>query len=221
MQAPLSFSCRGQQLWLSPEKVIFWEAQQALIISDLHLGKTGHFRKSGIAVPQHMYKEDLQRLLQCVQYFQPKQMIVVGDLFHSVANKELDLFLRWRESFSGIEVLLIKGNHDMLHADWYKSAGIETKSQQVFQSPFLFVHDINDEQDNGIEKEHFSISGHIHPGIIMKGLGKQSLRLPCFYFSDTYAVLPAFGAFTGLHIIEHQKSDTVFAIINQTIVQVQ
>ena len=30
---------------------MFWEEEKALIVSDLHFGKTGHFRKSGIAVP--------------------------------------------------------------------------------------------------------------------------------------------------------------------------
>jgi metallophosphoesterase superfamily enzyme len=54
-----------------------------LIVSDLHFGKTGHFRKSGIAVPQSVYKKDLQRLFHQVQYFQPRKLIVVGDLFHS------------------------------------------------------------------------------------------------------------------------------------------
>jgi len=62
-----------------------------LIISDLHFGKTGHFRKSGIAVPQGVYKEDLQRLVSQIQYFQPSQLIIVGDFFHSQLNKELEL----------------------------------------------------------------------------------------------------------------------------------
>ncbi len=70
-----------------------------LLLSDLHFGKTGHFRKEGIAVPQAIYKEDLQRLVTQIQFFKPQQVVVIGDMFHSHANKELDLFKKWRNDF--------------------------------------------------------------------------------------------------------------------------
>src|SRR6202000_326423 len=96
-------------------------------LSDLHFGKTGHFRKAGIAVPQSVYREDLLRLLRQIQYFQPRQLLVVGDLFHSRENKELALFLKWREDFPDLNIHLIEGNHDILHEGWYKKAGIEVR----------------------------------------------------------------------------------------------
>ena len=63
MQAPILHTIQEQHFWLSAHRAIFWEEQKALILSDLHFGKTGHFRKAGIAVPQQVYKEDLQRLI--------------------------------------------------------------------------------------------------------------------------------------------------------------
>jgi hypothetical protein len=51
-------------------------------------------------------------------------------------------------------------------------------------------------------------------------MAKQSLRLPCFYFTKTYAVLPAFSRFTGTHLIEPKKNSTIFAIVENKIVQV-
>src|ERR1035437_7802162 len=109
MQPAIPFRFKKRQLWLTAESCIFWEDQKALIVSDLHFGKTGHFRKSGIAVPQALYKEDLQRLVAQIQYFQPRQLIIVGDLFHSQANKELELFKKWRANFPGLSIHLIKG----------------------------------------------------------------------------------------------------------------
>ena len=88
LQASQKLLLHKQTLWLSPERCIYWEEQKALIVSDLHFGKTGHFRKSGIPVPQNIYKEDLQRLVSQIQHFNASHLIVVGDLFHSVANKE-------------------------------------------------------------------------------------------------------------------------------------
>jgi metallophosphoesterase superfamily enzyme len=108
MQAPVPFRFKGQQLWLSPDRCIFWEEERSLIVSDLHFGKTGHFRKWGIAVPQAVYREDLQRLLVQIQYFRPRQLLIVGDLFHSRENKELELFLKWREDFANLTYALSK-----------------------------------------------------------------------------------------------------------------
>src|SRR5579871_16870 len=143
MHSPIPYTVQNQQLWLSPERLAFWENEKALIISDLHFGKTGHFRKSGIAVPQSVYKEDLQRLVAQIQYFQPSQLIIVGDFFHSVVNKEIELFKKWRENFSGISIHLIKGNHDILHHDWYVSCDIQLKDEHMSVSEFTFIHDIS------------------------------------------------------------------------------
>ena len=108
MKNPTSFSVKDQQLWLSPDRAVYWEEQQSLIVSDMHFGKTGHFRKAGIPVPQAVFKEDLHRLVQQLQYFQPRQLIIVGDLFHSDANKELELFQKWRDDLADLHIELIR-----------------------------------------------------------------------------------------------------------------
>lgn len=109
---------------LSAGRCIFWEEEKALILSDLHFGKTGHFRKNGIAVPQAIFKEDIQRLVAQIQFFKPVQLIIVGDLFHSHANKEMNLFVKWRNDFAQLSIKLIIGNHDILPAEWYSEANI-------------------------------------------------------------------------------------------------
>ena len=196
--------------WLSSQRIIFWEEEKSLILSDLHFGKTGHFRKAGIAVPQQVYKEDLQRLFDVIQFFQPKKLIVVGDLFHSKENKEMDLFLRWRGDIPQVNFHLVKGNHDILKKEWYEKAAIEISVECFCTNGFCFVHDANciDENDGSI---NYSFSGHIHPGITIKGK-LHSMGFPCFYFGEKYAVLPAFGKFTGLAMIKPQKGETTYAI---------
>ncbi len=221
MQPAFPYRIREQQLWLSPDRCIYWEEEQSLIVSDLHFGKTGHFRKAGIAVPQSVYKEDLLRLLCQVQYFRPRQLLVVGDLFHSRENKELSLFLKWREDFPDLGIHLIQGNHDILHESWYAKAGIGLSRETLSVGPFSFVHDINDigGDAGGIDghaasgKGAYYFSGHIHPGIRIRGMGKQSLQFPCYYFGSDYAVLPAFGRFTGTVSIAPAPEDNVFAIL--------
>lgn len=215
MQASISFSIRGQQLWLSPMKAVFWEDQRMLILSDLHFGKTGHFRKSGIAVPQQVYQDDLHRLFALVQYFQPASVLVVGDLFHSVENKEAALFARWRMDHDGLPFHLVKGNHDILSADWYQQQDIRVHEQTYDAGPFRFIHEWCESMDK--EEDLFCFSGHLHPGIRIKGMGRQSLTLPCFYFEKTHGILPAFGGFTGLYLIEPKKDSTVFVIADNKV----
>ncbi|MBS1574905.1 MAG: ligase-associated DNA damage response endonuclease PdeM, partial [Bacteroidetes bacterium] len=209
MVPPVSHKIRKHSVWLSSDRCIYWEAEKTLIISDLHFGKTGHFRKAGIPVPQTVYKEDLQRLVAQIQYFQPQQLIVVGDLFHSKMNKELDLFKRWRSDLTDISIKLVKGNHDILHDDWYNETGIEVYSPYLTIGDFTFIHDI---EDDSPRTGNYHFSGHIHPGISIRGNGKQSLHFPCFYFTENYCVLPAFSRFTGTYGVNPQKNENVFAI---------
>ena len=220
MQSSFPYSLRKQQLWLSPDRSIFWEEEKALIISDLHFGKTGHFRKSGIAVPQSVYREDLQRLLALIQYFQPRQLIVAGDLFHSRENKELELFKKWREAFPDLIIHLIKGNHDILMDQWYAGAGIRVIAERLVTEHFHFIHDISHAGKRQKSSDYF-FSGHVHPGIRINGYGKQSLCFPCFYFGGEYAVLPAFSRFTGLAMIRPEPEENIFAIVENRVVQLQ
>jgi metallophosphoesterase superfamily enzyme len=71
------------------------------------------------------------------------------------------------------------------------------------------------------DKPAYTFSGHIHPGIKIRGAGKQSLYFPCFYFGETYAVLPAFSRFTGLTRMEIKPRDKIFAIVENKIIKIQ
>jgi uncharacterized protein len=47
----------------------------------------------------------------------------------------------------------------------------------------------------------YALAGHVHPGVLLGGRAHDRLRLPCFHFGPACGVLPAFGPFTGLHIL--------------------
>jgi DNA ligase-associated metallophosphoesterase len=215
------FNFRDQDLWLSPERVIFWENQKALILSDSHFGKTGHFRKSGVPVPQNLFLEDLQRLFDLLQFYKPEQLIVVGDLFHSRSNKEHLLFEKWRNDFTELEVLLVKGNHDILDRNWYAQTRINVYADELLRiNDLAFTHDYTDIRNFPQHTDAYFFTGHLHPGIAIRGKSRQSLSFPCFYFNDQFAVLPAFSKFSGLALINRQKTDNVFAIVNNDLIEV-
>ena len=202
MQLSFPYRFKEQQLWLSPERLVFWEEEKALIISDV-------------------YREDLQRLITQIQYFQPEKLIIAGDLFHSHENKELDLFKKWREGFPDLVIHLVKGNHDILKDQWYSGAGILVNRERLVSGNFHFIHDIAHIDETEQDAARYFFSGHIHPGIRMNGYGKQSLHFPCFYFGEQYAVLPAFSRFTGLAMIRPKAHENVFAIVSNKVLQLQ
>lgn len=216
MQPPVSYILSGQQFWLSAARCLFWEEQRALILSDLHFGKTGHFRKEGIAVPTEIYQEDLMRLWEQIQYFKPDKIVFVGDLFHSRMNLEFNWFHKWRKDLPHVEMHLVVGNHDILSKNVYADLGLIVHQDALIVDGFCFVHDRPEKYSNA----HYVISGHVHPGIRLSGIGKQSLKFPCFYFNDQYAILPAFSKFTGLALIEPKRNENVFAIVENQVILV-
>lgn len=211
--SPYKFSFRSQTFWLSERHCIYWEDQRLLVISDPHFGKVGHFRKSGIQVPLKAGQANLHTLLEVIQFFKPQKLLVTGDLFHSSHNKEVDLFFQWRDYISHLPVILVKGNHDVLNKQKYLSAGIEVYEEEWCVENFCFTHDAS-----AIDSDHYIFSGHIHPAVRIAGAGKQSLRLPCFYFGKKFAILPAFGKFTGSATIKPSNGDKVFAITKNEII---
>jgi uncharacterized protein len=202
------FELKEQQMWLLPQKAIWWLQQKTLVLSDLHLGKATHFRKAGIPVPLKVFKKDLECLSHLADTFNPESIFFLGDLFHSEFNNEFDIFRTWMEPYSRIRFELVRGNHDILPAAWYKKAGIKVYPVAAANGPFVFSHDPLQQQD----QERYVFSGHLHPGVTLRGSGRQSLSLPCFYFGENQALLPAFGAFTGLYPIRPKKQDSVFVI---------
>jgi DNA ligase-associated metallophosphoesterase len=208
----------GNTFILSHDRSIFWEEEKALIVSDLHFGKSGHFRKNGIGIPQNVFKEDLQRLFAAIQFHRPQQLIIVGDMFHSKSNSEHDLFLKWRNDLPSIHFHLVMGNHDILSPAFYEAASLAVHRGQLQVGDFVFTHDIADIE---IAENYFYFSGHIHPGIRMAGLAKQAIQVPCFYFNERYAILPAFGKFTGTHAVAISKRDKVFALAANKVLSIQ
>jgi len=106
-------------------KAIYWKEKSALLIADMHLGKTMHFRKSGIPIPREVSHQNWDRLVSLLEEFQPHAVIFLGDLFHSVHNSEWNLFSKTLKKYTHIRFQLVVGNHDILDRLIYEKAGIE------------------------------------------------------------------------------------------------
>lgn len=200
---------------LSYHKCIFWTNKEILIISDLHFGKASHFRKNGVGVTINLIEAEFENLEDCILTFLPKKIIVVGDLFHSYANNEVELFGHWIKKFHNIQWHLIKGNHDILGEEIYKNLGLQTHLQLQINN-ILFIHEV----PKILNEKLYYVTGHIHPAIKVS-IGKTNQKsLPCFFFAPQHAILPSFGLFTGNYTIKPSKKDVVYAITANTVIKV-
>lgn len=181
----------GASLTLTNQRALFWEAHQALILSDLHLGKAAHFRKHGIALPTQVTLWDLQRLERLIQHFAAQQVIIVGDLIHAGANTEVDLLRQFITKFPSTKFILIKGNHDRFADEQWKKIGIQEVHQNWRLDHIYFTH-----QATPVVDTH-TISGHVHPGISLWMPTKKTITFPCFVVATQQIILPAFSLFTG------------------------
>lgn len=182
----------GQTLVLNNQRTIFMPSKNALILSDLHLGKAAHFRKNGIAVPSQVGTDDLKRLGKLIDHYQATNIIIVGDMIHAGINREVVLFKQFIANYSNVNFNLIKGNHDRLSTMFLNSLGIQNINFEMIYGGLKFVHHPK------IDLMANTISGHLHPGISIDLTIKKRLKLPCFVVTKYQIILPAFSLFTGL-----------------------
>ena len=197
---------------MHPLGVLFWEEKSMLLISDVHLGKVSHFRKFGAAVPQKAIHKNFVMMDEAIGHFQPETVVFMGDLFHSSLNKEWQLFEKWSSTVRS-KIILVVGNHDIISPIKYEEIGIKVTSE-IMLDTFLLTH--HPEEREGF----FNFCGHIHPAIRLTGLGRQSVRLRCFFKSERQMLLPAFGEFTGSHTLKAEKDCEVYALLGDTVLSV-
>ena len=201
---------QGNTFILHPSGCIFWKEKRMLLIADVHLGKVTHFRKAGLAVPPDSVMGNFKQMNAVISYFEAESICFLGDLFHSEINKEWDLFSEWVNSIS-VKIILIAGNHDIISPKKYTEINVPVYSEWVIDG-FLLTHHPEDRE--GL----FNFSGHIHPGIRLRGSGRQWMKLPCFFKKENQLILPAFGDFTGTYLMIPTKNDCVYAVTKDEVI---
>ncbi|SFU68685.1 putative phosphoesterase [Pustulibacterium marinum] len=201
---------QDQEFTLHPLGVAFWQNQNILLIADVHLGKTIHFRKHGIALPEASLYKNYENLDEVIEYFNPEQIYFLGDLFHSVHNREWYLFEEWVANQSA-QITLIAGNHDIISDHYFEALGIEVLDELITDD-FYFTHHPT------TEPELFNICGHVHPGVKLKGPAKQTIKLSCFAQFEEQLILPAFGDFTGNFYIDQKTAEAIFICTEEEVI---
>lgn len=200
----------GRPLELWPQRAAYDPSLKLLLVADAHFGKGHTFRRHGLAVPLASESAMVQRLDELLAATGAAELVFLGDLLHGPWSQEpqaLQALADWRSRHPALEVHLVRGNHDHHAGDPPAALGIEVHAGPLRRGPWALVHEPQ------WVAGAYALAGHLHPGVRLHERGGLSLRLPCFRMTPGFGVLPAFGAFTGLHIEPTIGDDRVYVVV--------
>jgi DNA ligase-associated metallophosphoesterase len=169
-------------------------------------------------VPTQVHTHDLELLSQLIDQYKPKNLTILGDLFHSNLNSDWHTFEAWLHTHNHLTINLVKGNHDIIPEKLFRENNIKVYAETWELFPFIFSH--IPLVISQMKVDYYNLCGHLHPAVTLRGRGQQSLRLPCFYFGEKQGYLPAFGNFTGTSTIKVKENDTVFVIAGDKVIKI-
>ncbi len=183
------FSFAGETFVAGPEGALFWPAQEALLVADLHLEKASWFARLGQFLPPYDSHATLTALAREVERTGAKRLYCLGDSFHDrfgcdrlpAAAREL-----LTQMTANLDWVWIVGNHDPGFSD---HCGGRLAEEMEIAGIFLRHEAVRDDPLP-------EMSGHFHPKLRLNLQGRRVSRR-CFVLSETKLIFPAFGSLTG------------------------
>ncbi|MGI4846636.1 MAG: ligase-associated DNA damage response endonuclease PdeM [Janthinobacterium lividum] len=203
----------GEQVILLAQRALYWPARQMLMVADIHFGKAAAFRAQGIPVPRGTTTQNLEVLDSMLAAYPVTQLVFLGDFLHAKASRAsatMNVLLAWRKHHAGLQLTLVRGNHDQHAGDPAPELGIHMVDEPHRVGPFALCHHPDRKADG------FVIAGHVHP-VYRLADGVDSLRLPCFVVTPTVCTVPAFGSFTGGFAISQADNQTIYLVAQDTV----
>jgi Predicted ICC-like phosphoesterases len=184
----------------------------------LHVGKAAAFRACGLAVPEGNLADDLDRLTCAIARVGARRVVFLGDLLHAaqgLTDSVIAQVASWRRGHAGQQFLVVRGNHDRRAGDPPPEWGMDCLDEPHSEAPFVLRHAPSPLDDAG-----YTLAGHLHPAVRLRGRGGLRARLPCFVVGPQQMILPAFGGFTGAALVRPQAGERIYAIADQAVIPI-
>ncbi len=216
----------GWRIGLLPERALWLTELRWLLVADAHIGKAQSFRRLGVPVPQGTTADNLARLSALIDTWQPERLVFLGDFLHSAhshAASTQEAVSQWRQRHRALPIALVRGNHDGHAGDPPAALGFEVVDEPLvvpegsapppLRQPLHLCH--HPKPAEGA----YVLAGHWHPCVTLAS-AVDRVRLPCFWLGAHVGVLPAFGAFTGMHTVRRRPQDAVWAVADGQVLPV-
>lgn len=168
---------------------LYWEAEDTLLVADLHLEKGAAYAALGMLLPPYDTRSTLSRLGKIVKCVNPGRVVALGDSFHrsecaeNLLADDLEAITRLQEDR---DWYWICGNHDP-----HLPASIGGTVCATLSIAGVTLRHEPSETNTGPE-----IVGHLHPVARIARRGTV-VRRRCFATDGNRLVMPAFGAYAG------------------------
>jgi uncharacterized protein len=192
MFAPFPFA--GHELMLGQGRALYWPAERALLVADLHLEKASWFAARGQMLPPYDSRDTLERLADAVKQTGARRVITLGDNFHDDAGAlRLDAHCTGMlEALTrALDWVWITGNHDEALPKGFGGTIL----------PELVVGGVTLRHEARVGETTPELSGHYHPKLRVNVRNRHIAR-PCAVMGQSESgaermILPAFGTLTG------------------------
>ncbi len=202
----------GVRLVPLAEHALWWPLARTLFVADVHLGKAATFRARGVPVPSGTTQDNLQRLSALLVRTRAERLVVLGDFLHAAEAQTPELLAQlahWRGAHAAVAMTLVRGNHDRHAGEPPAHLGISVVDEPYVPYtgvPLACCH--HPQQLAG----HTVLAGHVHPAVVLRGRGHDTLRLPVFSHEAGLVLLPSFGDFTGAHTLAPAPGRQLYAV---------
>ncbi|MES2782109.1 MAG: ligase-associated DNA damage response endonuclease PdeM [Pseudomonadota bacterium] len=184
-----SFEFGGEEFEVAGEAALYWRAQDALLVSDLHLEKASAYAINGQMLPPYDSVSTLEDISALCRKYSPAKIISLGDNFHDDDGEH-----RLAQSAAALlvdlacdtEWIWITGNHDRAVSGIWGGKAFD----ELTLSGITLRHEAERGDPNP------EISGHFHPKFRQVLRGRMVARR-CFVKTPRKMIMPAFGALTG------------------------
>lgn len=182
---------------------LYLKKENAVVISDLHLGLESLMAEEGVYFPKFQLKEMKEDLKKILDLKEPEKLVINGDIKHEFSETTWEEREEVRELLDFLsenvnQILLVKGNHDNYLIYAVKDYDNVELEEKVVLEDVCFIHGDEDIDLNEMD-EDFLIIGHEHPALVLKDdLGiKEKVR--CFLYGEVgnkkMVVMPALSKF--------------------------
>lgn len=210
----LEIQLGGADLVLCPERAAYRAPRHELLLADVHIGKAAAFRRAGRPMPPGTTRRELERIDALVCRLGARRLTLLGDLFHDEVEPESPTartFQAWLRAQRGLEVNLVRGNHDRHAVELIEYLNLPAVEEPVASEGLIYRH-----HPGGAGPY---VAGHVHPGARLMDRTDRA-RLPVFWARAEGLVLPAFGQFTGLQVVAPSATDRLYAVTPSAVLQV-
>lgn len=158
--------------------------KKILVIGDLHLGYEEALNKVGVYVPRRLFQEVVEELESVFRKIgRVNQVMLLGDVKHTFGTvliqersdvlKLIDYLAEWAS-----EIVLIKGNHDVVLAPIAQRRGLSVRDFHIIGA-MAFLHGDRDFPEIWKKEVKTWVVGHAHPAIVLDD-GVKKEKYKCF-----------------------------------------